>query len=165
MKKTKIIIRQHSHWLAFEVIVIITSLLIVFFEVIDGLYQWGITEDTDFGLYNGVTIVLALPVFIMVMHRVLNNKGSVEITENYAYAKYPSKISRGYVDFSKEVYYSFYKSRMGNNYIIVSNNRFSFTSNKVEDEIDYENQIPIIYTKRVQSYMPKEDWRYIALRQ
>lgn len=157
------IIRQFARWLIVDIVVILGALSILMIEFLDNWFQWGLTTDTDFGPYSSATIMIMLPLFIFFMHRALKNKGTIEVTDDYAYAKYAYKLQKGFVDFGEEVYYSFYKSTDGQRYIILSNENFDITVEHIEKEIDYSKQIPIPYTRKVKRLLPKTGWIHIVL--
>ncbi len=164
MNKKPIIIRQYMRWLILELVLIFGGLIIVIGELLDTIFQWGITENTDFGLYSSTTIAISLPILLVVMHKILKNKGTVEITEEYAYAKYPNRIEKGFVVFSDTVYYSYFNSIEGTEYIIISNEPFDLNVAQIEREIDYAKQIPIKNTKKVKATIPKTGWKPGCLR-
>ena len=82
----------------------------------------------------------------------------------YAYAKYPNKIEKGFVVFSDTVYYSYFNSIEGTEYIIISNEPFDLNVAQIEREIDYAKQIPIKKTKKVKATIPKTGWKPGCLR-
>ena len=45
-------------WLILELVLIFGGLIIVIGELLDTIFQWGITENTDFGLYSSTTIAI-----------------------------------------------------------------------------------------------------------
>ncbi len=113
--------------------------------------------DTHYGFF--ATTLVAPFLIVVLTLRSIKNKGTIIISEKYVKASYWFKKNACLISLSEPVYYATYVDiEDGNKYILISNEKFLLAKRTIETTIDYDTQIPIQYTKRIESHLPKEDW-------
>lgn len=150
MKKT--VINNRWKWILGGTIIVILCIGLA----IDELF---ISKDLQDLYGRGVAILVAPIAVPWLIHEEIKDMPTIEITDEYIYARYPNRLQRGYVDLQVPVYYAIYtKAGDFGKYILVSNEIICLDQQSIYRNVDYTSQISIHYTKKVQNLLPTEKW-------
>lgn len=156
MKKT--VINNRWKWILGGTIIVLVCIGLA----IDELF---ISKDLQDLYGRGVAILVAPIAVPWLIHEEIKDMPTIEITDEYIYARYPNRLQRGYVDLQVPVYYTFY-TKQGDfgKFILLSNDPITDEQEIMRFGINYSTQVSIHYTKKVKKIMPREDWIEVNLK-
>ena len=156
MKKT--VLNNRWKWILGGTIIVLVCIGLA----IDELF---ISKDLQDLYGRGVAILVAPIAVPWLIHEEIKDMPTIEITDEYIYARYPNRLQRGYVDLQVPVYYTLYtKHGAFGKFILLSNDPITDEQEIMRFGIDYSTQVSIHYTKKVKKIIPREDWIEVHLK-